>query len=79
GLAFPLTGSAERAMTVTVNGQPWELPDGATLADVLDRFGAPSCGVAVALDGAVVSRRSWPATSLRAGACIEVLTAVQGG
>ena len=66
-------------MTVTVNGRPWELPDGATLADVLERFGAPSCGVAVALDGAVVSRGSWPGTSLRDGACIEVLTAVQGG
>ncbi|MGQ0715958.1 MAG: sulfur carrier protein ThiS [Pseudonocardiales bacterium] len=66
-------------MTVTVNGQPWELAEGATLADVLERFGAPSGGVAVALDGAVVSRGSWPAASLRDGACIEVLTAVQGG
>ncbi|MGH3988878.1 MAG: sulfur carrier protein ThiS [Pseudonocardiaceae bacterium] len=66
-------------MTITVNGRPWDLPDGATLADVLERFGAPSCGVAVALDGAVVPRVSWPATSLRPGARIEVLTAVQGG
>ncbi|MGH3901043.1 MAG: sulfur carrier protein ThiS [Pseudonocardiaceae bacterium] len=66
-------------MTVTVNGQLWDLPDGATVADVLERFGAPSSGVAVALDGAVVPRMSWPATSLRPGARIDVLTAVQGG
>ena len=66
-------------MTVTVNGERWELPDGATLAEVLSQLGAPSAGVAVALDGAVVPRRSWPGTSLRDGAWIEVLTAVQGG
>ena len=66
-------------MTVTVNGQCWELPDGATLADVLERFGAPSCGVAVALDGAVVPRVAWPGTPLHDDARIDVLTAVQGG
>jgi sulfur carrier protein len=66
-------------MTITVNGQSWNLPDGATLADVLERFGAPSRGVAVALDGAVVPRVSWPGTSLHQDARIDVLTAVQGG
>jgi sulfur carrier protein len=66
-------------MTVTVNGQRWELTPDATLADVLERFGAPSHGVAVALDGAVVSRASWPVTIVRDGAEIDVVTAVQGG
>ncbi|MDQ3762315.1 MAG: sulfur carrier protein ThiS [Actinomycetota bacterium] len=66
-------------MTITVNGQRWELPDGATVVDVLERLGAPSCGVAVAVDGAVVPRVSWPGTSLLHGAQIDVVTAVQGG
>jgi sulfur carrier protein len=66
-------------MTLTVNGQQWELPPGATLADVLSRLAVPSYGVAVALDGAVVPRASWPGTILRDGAAVEVLTAVQGG
>ena len=66
-------------MTVTVNGQRWELPGGATVADVLERLGAPSSGVAVALDGAVVPRVSWPGTALRDGAAVDVVTAVQGG
>jgi sulfur carrier protein len=66
-------------MTLTVNGQQWELPHGATLADVLSRLAVPSYGVAVALDGAVVPRASWPGTILRDGAAVEVLTAVQGG
>ena len=49
-------------MTVMVNGQPCDLPDGATLADVLHWIGAPSRGVAVALDGAVVPRARWAGT-----------------
>ena len=66
-------------MTVTVNGQRWELPDGSAVADVVERLGAPSFGVAVALDGAVVPRASWPSTLLYPAASVEVLTAVQGG
>ncbi|HYZ07052.1 MAG TPA: sulfur carrier protein ThiS [Pseudonocardiaceae bacterium] len=66
-------------MTVVVNGACWELPEGATLADVLMRLDVPGRGVAVALDGAVVPRASWPATALADGAAVEVLTAVQGG
>ena len=66
-------------MTVTVNGQRWELPGGATLADVLERLGAPSVGVAVAVNGAVVPRASWPGTALHEGASVDVVTAVQGG
>jgi sulfur carrier protein len=66
-------------MTVTVNGARWELLEGTTLADVLARLDVPGRGVAVALDGAVVPRASWPATALADGAGVEVLTAVQGG
>jgi sulfur carrier protein len=66
-------------MTVMVNGQRWELPAGATLADLLERLGVPALGVAVALDGAVVARTSWPDTALHDGASVEVLTAAQGG
>ncbi len=66
-------------MTVIVNGARWELLEGATLADVLARLDVPGRGVAVALDGAVVPRASWPATALADGAGVEMLTAVQGG
>ncbi|HEX2298354.1 MAG TPA: sulfur carrier protein ThiS [Pseudonocardiaceae bacterium] len=66
-------------MHVQVNGERWELPDGSAVADVLERLGAPSSGVAVAVDGAVLPRAAWPQTVLRDGAAVEVLTAVQGG
>ncbi|MGH3977615.1 MAG: sulfur carrier protein ThiS [Pseudonocardiaceae bacterium] len=66
-------------MTVTVNGMRRELPEGATLDGVLDELGVPPSGVAVAVDGAVVTRASWAATTLTDGATVEVLTAMQGG
>ena len=66
-------------MTVTVNGQVWKLPAGATLADVLERLDAPGGGVAVALNGMVVPRADWPGAALPEGATVEVVTAVSGG
>lgn len=66
-------------INVRVNGVVWELPDNSTVADLLARRGAPPTGVAVALDGSVVPQASWPNTHLRAGAAVEVVTAVQGG
>jgi sulfur carrier protein len=68
-------------MNITVNGQPRELPDGATVASVVQLLDvAPGArGVAVALDGEVVSRSRWPATALREGALVEVVAAIQGG
>ena len=68
-------------MIVTVNGEPRELDPGATVASVLQSLDVVSGarGVAVALDGEVVSRSRWEATELRDGALIEVVAAIQGG
>jgi sulfur carrier protein len=66
-------------MTIVLNGQERDLPDGATVAELLERFGLPSAGTAVAVDGAVVPRAGHAATVLTDGAVVEVLTAVQGG
>jgi sulfur carrier protein len=64
---------------VRVNGERWELPSGASVADVVERLTAAPRGIAVAVDGAVVPRARWSATPVPAGAQLEVLTAVQGG
>jgi sulfur carrier protein len=66
-------------MRAVVNGEEWELPQGATVADVLRKLGAPAAGIAVACGGEVVPRVSWSDTAVRDGDRIEVLTAVQGG
>lgn len=78
-------------MTYTLNGQPAEFADGATLRDLVRSLtskdvgadgrtveGAP-LGLAVAVDGAVVPRSRWATTPINPGAEIEVVEAVQGG
>jgi sulfur carrier protein len=66
-------------MTVVVNGDERELPAGSTVADLLERFGLPRAGTAVAVHGEVVPRAEHADTVLPDGAVVEVLTAVQGG
>jgi sulfur carrier protein len=66
-------------MKVIVNGREREAPEAATLAALCDELDLPESGVAVALDGGLVSRDAWSATELYQGARIEVLTAVGGG
>jgi sulfur carrier protein len=65
--------------TVTLNGEPRELPEGATVATAVRELGAPERGVAVAVDGEVVPRGDWASTRVRDGQEVEVLRAVQGG
>jgi thiazole synthase len=68
-------------MTVELNGSRVELPDGATVATAIELSGAApeGRGVAVAVDGEVVPRSEWEATSLSDGQSVEVLAAIQGG
>ncbi|MDY6810074.1 sulfur carrier protein ThiS [Gordonia sp. HNM0687] len=65
-------------MTVTVNGEVTDLRTDASVADLVTAMGLPDRGIAVAVDGVVVPRGSW-GRALRAGAGIEIVTAVQGG
>lgn len=70
-------------ISVTVNGERRALEDGATVAQLLRDLGlqasAEPRGVAVALDGEVVPRSQWGATTVHSEARLEVLTAVGGG
>ncbi|WP_055556290.1 sulfur carrier protein ThiS [Streptomyces sp. NBRC 110028] len=66
-------------MTVTVNGEPRELPDGTTLDGVVATLTQAPSGVAAAVNETVVPRGQWPTTPLGDGDRVEVLTAVQGG
>jgi len=67
------------SVQVKLNGDPRELPDGATLAEAVTRVTDLDSGVAAAVNGDVVPRGSWAATPLRGGDQVEVVTAVQGG
>lgn len=66
-------------MTLKVNGEPRELPDGATVSHLLTILAAPVPGVAVAVNGEVVPRGRHADTVLRPGDHVEVIRAVGGG
>ena len=66
-------------MIVTLNGERREVPEHATVANLVEQLSAPPSGVAVAIDGEVVPRGEWAATTLPDGARVEVVAAIQGG
>lgn len=66
-------------MIVRVNGVERELPDGATVADLLALLDLPGEGYAVAVDREVVPRGDHETRSLREGTEVEVIRAVGGG
>ncbi|WP_433325517.1 sulfur carrier protein ThiS [Spirillospora sp. CA-294931] len=68
-----------RAVRVIVNGEPRELPEGASVADAVAVVSPAPSGVAAALNDEVVRRSAWDATTLKDADRLEVLTAVQGG
>lgn len=66
---------------IVVNGESREVADGLGLTDLLREMELlpEQRGIAVARNGDVVLRASWPDTTLVAGDRLEILHAVQGG
>ncbi|MEV8505426.1 sulfur carrier protein ThiS [Actinoplanes sp. NPDC051475] len=66
-------------MRVTVNGAGRTIDAGSTVERLVAAVTEARRGVAVAVNGEVVPRSSWPAAHLTEGDRVEVLTAAQGG
>jgi sulfur carrier protein len=68
-------------VNIMVNSEPREVGAGATVASVVEMLDvAPGArGIAVALDGEVVSRGHWADTQLSEGSLVEVVAAIGGG
>jgi thiamine biosynthesis protein ThiS len=66
-------------MRLKVNGEEQELPDGATVAALLDSLGVRADRVAVERNRLVVRRGTFAETRLEAGDEVEILTFVGGG
>jgi sulfur carrier protein len=66
-------------MRLTVNGTSREVPAESNVAMLVAQLTEAVRGVAVAVNGEVVPRSTWPAARLRDGDRVEVLTAAQGG
>lgn len=66
-------------MEIVINGTPHQVADDTRLDRAVAVISTAASGIAVAVNGKVVRRASWPSTRLAAGDQVEVLTAVQGG
>ncbi len=65
-------------MIINVNQKQVEVAEATTVATLLASMGYPDRGIAVAVNQAVLPKSRW-ATALSDGACLDVVTAVQGG
>ncbi|MFE2911583.1 sulfur carrier protein ThiS [Kitasatospora indigofera] len=66
-------------ISLSVNGEPRQVPARSTLAELVAGVSAAPSGVAAAVNETVVPRSAWAGTGLAAGDRVEILTAVQGG
>ena len=66
-------------MSVRVNGDISDIDVGSTVEAVVDAVAPSPRGIAVAINGEIVPRSSWTATTVVDGDEVEVLGAAQGG
>lgn len=66
-------------ITFLLNGEPRQLPEGATVLDLVASLGRDPRTVAVERNGELLPRASYEATRLLAGDRLEVVHFVQGG
>ncbi|TWT94781.1 sulfur carrier protein ThiS [Botrimarina colliarenosi] len=66
-------------MTIHLNGEPRDVPDGLTIAGLLELLEVRMKGVAVERNLDVVPRVEHAATALAEGDRVEVVTLVGGG
>ena len=69
----------QRVSAALVNGAPWDVAPGATVAELVSAWCASPHGIAVARNGDVVPRSRWERTPVMAGDRIEIVTAAAGG
>ena len=66
-------------ISLTVNGEPCEVPDPPTIAALLARLGLSAARVAVEVNEDVVPRATWGTHELASGDRVEVVHFVGGG
>ena len=65
--------------TIVANGKPRDVPDGATIADLLDDVGWKPQWVVVERNGEPVERGDFGVVGLNEGDTLEIVRAVAGG
>ena len=68
-----------RGMDMYLNGEPRAVPEGCTVARLLDDAGLEPRRMAVEVNGGIVPRSAHAAHVLRAGDRVEIVQALGGG
>lgn len=77
----PAVGRAlyDSRMKIVVNGQEREIPDSASVADLVEALLLSSAACAVEVNQRLITKRDHPACTLKPGDTVEVVTLVGGG
>lgn len=74
-----MTAPDSSALSLSLNGEPFEIAAGSTLSDLVARLGRDPRTVAIERNGDLVPRARFGETALAAGDRLEVVHFVQGG
>jgi sulfur carrier protein len=66
-------------ITITLNGKPKKIEGSQTVISLLQSLNINPKQVAVAIDGEVVTRDTWPEAVISEGDAVEIVRAVGGG
>lgn len=66
-------------MQVYINGEPKELADNASLAEVISHLDLPVTRIAIELNRSVIRRANWETTIVQEGDRLEIVHFVGGG
>ncbi len=66
-------------MTLTINGEPRALPDGLTVAALVEHLGMKGDRIAIERNREIVARDQWPQVALGEGDRLEIVHFVGGG
>lgn len=70
---------SDGTVLVTINGREEALPQGLTVAELLERRGIHTALVAVEQNGRILRKGEFPATAIAAGDKLEIVHFVGGG
>ena len=66
-------------LEIQLNGEAFQIPSGATIADLVRQLQLAEDRVAVELDRRIVRRSEWASERLQPGAAVEIVQIVGGG
>jgi sulfur carrier protein len=72
-------GIMSKVITVSINGEPRQLPVHATVATLVDEMGLVGKRIALERNGEIVPRSTFATRQLAAGDKLEIVVAVGGG